>query len=134
MLVDFIAAGAVPEMSDATMGMQLCRSRWNSLLVLYTGEDVVHHQMGNCNKALHEDNMCLAAWREGKQEDEGRPDTQGLAKSRAGPIRNKSGIHRWAVLIHNVAIRILLPNCIPPRITLPLPLQFPHLFPSRKPV
>ena len=66
MLVDFIAAGAVPEMSDATMGMWLCQSQWNSLLVLYMGEDIVHHQMGNCDKALCEDNTCLAAWREGK--------------------------------------------------------------------
>jgi len=56
-------------MPEAPMGMWLCQSRWNCLLVLYMGEDIVHHQTGNYDNACHEDYTCLAARREGKQED-----------------------------------------------------------------
>ena len=47
LFVDFHTAGAVREMSEQTMGMRLCRSWWNSLLVVYAGEDIMLHQTGN---------------------------------------------------------------------------------------
>ena len=133
LIVNVLAEGAVQQMSEAPMGMRICRGRRNSVLVLYTGKDVLHHQTGNCDNACCEDHTCLAARREGKQEDEGRPDTQGLAKGRADPDWNKSGIHRGAVPIRKVAIHIALPFCIPFWFPIPITLPFPCSARSRKP-
>jgi len=58
-------------MPEQPMGLWLCRSWRKSLLVMYVGKDNVRHQTGNCDNAPSEDYSCLAARREGEQEDEG---------------------------------------------------------------
>jgi len=126
LIVNVLAEGAMQQMSEAPMGMWICRGWRNSVLVLYTGKDILHHQTGNCDNACCERPYVLAARQEGKQEDEEDlicKAWQRVEQTLTGQVGHPSR----AVLIRKVAIHIALPFCIPfwfpILITLPFPAQ-----------